>query len=316
MKNKLLVSVFATAIAAFAFTSCEQKSDVSGVFSDMIKETLHRSARGLTEFDEKTGGLTISEYEFLGGVNDNRIVYRTMAFGPKINEPKSVDTLTYEYGVWSENNTAYSLLLTPRTGDPYTLIYKGDAFIAPDGRSFGGDATAATARVEKWEKTIETFQNTDWEATYRAEFTLDSIFRDSIRTTFIPPMTFKKDTIKIFTGKMDTVSADTTCLYRYEFYRDPVTFANTGHAYRKSVRSEYDRETKQTKIVSENIIEFDFEWCFSDVTSDSRFQIRVNSLKPGVVGPIMNISKYKIDDTGTAVEFLQNGLTFTRPVKP
>ena len=222
MKNKLLVSVFVGAIAVFAFTSCETKSDVKDVCTDMIKSTLHKSPRSLVQFDNDHDKLTISEYEFLGGVNDNRIVYRTLTFGNGVYEPKSVDTLTYEYGEWNEHGTAFSLLLTPRAGDPYTLKYEGNAFIAPDGRAFGGADANNTARVEKWEKTLGTLLNTDWEATYRGKFTMDSIFRDSIKAIYVgPPIMFKYDTLKIFTGKMDTLAADTTCTFRYEFKHDP-----------------------------------------------------------------------------------------------
>ena len=42
MKNKLLVSAFAMAILAFALTSCENKSKVTDVCSDMIKESIHK----------------------------------------------------------------------------------------------------------------------------------------------------------------------------------------------------------------------------------------------------------------------------------
>ena len=325
MKNKLLVSVFVGAIAVFAFTSCETKSDVMDVCTDMIKSTLHKSPRSLVQFDNDHDKLTISEYEFLGGVNDNRIVYRTLTFGNGVYEPKSVDTLTYEYGEWNEHGTAFSLLLTPRTGDPYTLKYEGNAFITPDGRSIGGEGTENSARVEKWEKTLGTFLNTDWESVFRAEFTMDSIFRDSIRTTFIPPMTFKKDTIKVFTGKMDTLAADTTCTFHYEFNHDPATLANTGHFYQKSVRSKYDRATHTSTVIKEDVKEFDFVWCFTDVSSDKKFKLLAASTTPGVSGEGLSISDYVhkveyVEDTTTHVvdtivthEFLLGGMKYTRP---
>lgn len=314
MKNKLLVSAFAMAILAFALTSCENKSKVTDVCSDMIKESIHKSARSLVQLDEQT--LTISEYEFLGGVDDNRLVYRTISFGNGVNEPKRVDTLTYEYGEWGESNTSFSLFVTPETGDPYVLWFKGNALVTPDGRAIGGEGTDNTARVEKWEKTIASFPNTEWEATFRGEFVLDSIFRDSIRTIFIPPMTFKTDTIKVFSGKMDTVSADTTCSYRLEFRRDPVTFANTGHFYMRTVRSTYDRSTQATTIVSEDEKEYDFHWFFSDVSSDARFSIALQPSTAGAEEEKLSISKYKADDEGVASEFLLGGLTYKRPALP
>ena len=43
-----------------------------------------------------------------------------------------------------------------------------------------------------------------------AGYVLDSVFRDSIRTRFIPPTTFVTDTIKIF-DRIDTIPADTLC---------------------------------------------------------------------------------------------------------
>lgn len=311
MKNKLLVNVFALTVAAFAIISCENKSNVTDVCEGMVKESMHKSVRSLAQQDGQK--LTISEYEFLGGVNDNRMVYRTIAFGNGIDEPKRVDSLTYEYGEWGEANTSYALYITPRSGEPYTLWYKGNSFITPDGRSIGGEGTDNTARVEKWERTIASFSNTDWEATFRGELVMDSIFEDSIRSTFIPPMTIRYDTIKVFKGKMDTLSADTTCYFHIELQRNPATLANTGHFYKKSVRTKYNRESKTETVEREDVKEYDCNWFFSEVTSDAKFVITLQSLTPGIEGDVLSISKYKVDDAGEAVELLLGGLTYTRP---
>ena len=316
MRNKLLVSVFATALAALAFTACENKTaaDVTEVCTDMVKESLHKSARSLVSLDGEV--LTIEELEFAGGVNDNRLIYRTLSFGNGVYKPKTVDTLTYEYGEWQDQNTTFTLHVTPKTGAPYTLLYNGNAFITPEGRKIGGDGLNLAARVEKWEKTINTLPNTKWEATFEGEFVMDSIFRDSIRNIFIPPMTYKTDTIKIFSGKMDTLSADTTCYYTIEFTHNPATNATTGHFYQKSVRSTYDRATKQTTIVSQDSVKYDYNWFFTEVSSDSKFMIELKSLTSGVEGEKLNISKYKVDDAGKPAEFLLNGLTFKPVVNP
>ena len=316
MRNKLLVSVFATAIAALAFTACENKTaaDVTEVCTDMVKESLHKSARSLVSLDGEV--LTIEELEFAGGINDNRLIYRTLSFGNGVYKAKTVDTLTYEYGEWQDQNTTFTLIVTPKTGEPYKLLYNGNSLITPAGHVLGGEGLNNAARVEKWEKTLATLPNTKWEATYGAEFVMDSIFRDSIRTIFIPPMTYKTDTIKIFSGKMDTLSADTTCYYTIEFTHNPATNATTGHFYQKSVRSTYDRATKQTTIVSQDSVKYDYNWFFTEVSSDSKFIIELKSLTSGVEGEKLNISKYKVDDAGAPAEFLLNGLTFKPVVNP
>ena len=319
MKNKLLVSVFAMAIAAFAFTSCEPKSDVTAVCTDLLKETLHgvrtgtSAARGLTQLDGQT--LYMAELEFASkDVNDPRLLLREIAFGDGSYMAKKVDTMTYEYGEWLENGTVFSLHVTPRSGETFVLRYSGDALITPNGVTYGGSSSANAARVEKWESVISTFPNTDWEGTFRGEFVLDSVFRDSIRTTFIPPMTFKKDTIQIF-DHMDTVAADTTCYMKYEFNRDLNTLANTGHYYRKEVRSKYDKNTKETTIISETVVEYDYRWMFSDVSTEKKFSIQLaNTTTPGVEGAKLNVSKYELDEAGNAASFLLGGLDFTRPV--
>lgn len=321
MKNKLLVSVFAVAIAALAFTSCEPKSDVTAVCTDLVKGTLHgvnagtSAARGYVKQDGQQ--LIIAEYEFPSkNVNDPVLLYRTMAFGDGVFVPKKVDTLSYEYGEWQDQGTVFTLLVTPRTGDPYVLKYLGDGFVAPDGRVFGGSTAANVARVEKWEKVINSFPNTDWEGTFRDEYVLDSAFRDSIRTRFIPPMTFITDTIKIF-DHMDTVSADTTCYIKYEFNRDLNTLANTGHYYRKEIRSKYDKETKETTPLIEKVVEYDFRWIFSEVSTEKKFTVQLtNTTTPGVAGEKLSISKYELDSVGDASSFLLGGVTFTRPVQP
>lgn len=321
MKNKLLVSVFAVAIAAFAFTSCEPKSDVTAVCTDMLKETLHgvksgtSAARGLAELDGQQ--LYLAELEFASkDVNDPRLLFREIAFGDGSYMAKKVDTMTYEYGEWLENGTAFSLYVTPRSGETFVLKYKGDALIAPNGVTYGGSTAANTARVEKWESVISTFPNTDWEGTFRGEFVLDSVKRDSIKVTFIPPMTFKYDTIQVF-DHMDTVSADTTCLYKLNFVRDLNTLANTGHYYRKEIRTKYDKKTKETTVISEKEYEYDFRWTFTEVSSEKKFSIQLaNTTTPGIEGSKLNISKYELDEAGVAASFLLGGVDYTRPVQP
>ena len=131
------------ALATIAFTSCENKSDVTAVCTDLLKATLHGAntgtsgARGYVKQDGQQ--LIIAEYEFPSkNVNDPVLLYRTMTFGDGVFEPKKVDTLSYEYGEWQNQGTVFTLLVTPRTGDPFTLKYVGDGFIAPDGRVLGG----------------------------------------------------------------------------------------------------------------------------------------------------------------------------------
>ena len=316
MKNKFLLSVFAMAIAAFAFTSCNTKSSpsVTEVSTDLVKESLHKSPRSLELLNGEV--LTIEEYDFPGGVKDNRLIYRTIAFGNGVSTPKSVDTLTYEYGEWQDQNTAFTLHVFPKSAPSYTLLYKGNAFITPEGHVIGGEGLENSARVEKWEKTIATLPNTKWKGEFAGEFVMDSIFRDSIRTRFIPGKGEVVDTIKIFSGKMDTISADTTCLFKLEFKQDASTKATTGHYYSISERSKYDRATKQKTVVSSIVKEYDYKWFFSTVSSDAKFMIDLVSVTSGVQGERLNISKYKTDDTGKAAEFLLGGLTFTPDVNP
>ena len=316
MKNKLLVSVIAMAIAAFAFTSCEKNEapSVTEVCSDMVKESLHKSPRSLVLLEGEV--LTIEEYEFLGNVNDNRLLYRTLSFGNGKYVPKTVDTLTYEYGEWQENNTVFTLKVYPKAGEPYTLLYRGNSFITPEGHIIGGEGLDNAARVEKMEKALATFPNTKWEGTFKGEFVMDSIFRDSIRTTFVPPMSFKYDTIQIFTGQMDTLSADTVCNFKLEFTYDYSTATATGHYYKESIRSTYNRETKQETIESKDIKEYDYNWYFSELSSDAKFMIQLKSKNPSIEGEKLNISKYKTDDAGNAAEFLLGGVTFTRDLNP
>lgn len=297
----------------FAFTSCESESKVTEVCEDLIKASMHKTARSLEQVDTEQQKLTISEYEFLGGINDDRMVYRTITFGNGIYEKKQVDTLSYLYGDWNDAKTAFSLFITPSTGDPYTLWYEGNAFITPDGREIGGEGLDNTPRVEKWEKVIASFRNTSWEGVFKDEFVMDSIFRDSIRTTYIPPATFIYDTIKVFTGKMDTLSADTASYYTLTFNYDAGTLENTGRYVRTDVRTTYDRATQTTTTVSEKSDVYDFTWFFSDVSSDTRFVVTLVSTTSGKEGEDLSISKYKTDDEGVATGFLLGGLTFTQP---
>lgn len=320
MKNKLLVSVFAMALAVFAFTSCENKSDVTAVCTDLLKATLHGAntgtsgARGYVKQDGQQ--LIIAEYEFPSkNVNDPVLLFRTMAFGDGVYVPKKVDTLSYEYGEWQDQGTVFTLLVTPRTGDPYVLKYLGDGFVAPDGRVYGGSSAANVARVEKWEKVTNTLPNTKWEGAFKGDFVLDSAFRDSIK--FVPfPRPGHYDTIPWF-DHWDTVAADTACYYKLSFERDLTSFVNTGHYYRRAVRSKYDRETKQSTILSEDIYEYDFHWMFTEVSSDKKFTIQLaNTTTPGVEGDKLSIAEYTLDSLGVPSKFLLGGIDYTRPVLP
>lgn len=307
MKNKLLVSVFAAVVGAFALTSCESKTNVMELCGDMLKETLHKTPRSLVKLDGQK--LTIYEYEFLGGVDDNRLVYRTVGFGNGYNQPKTEEIQTFEYGEWGKDNNSYTLNVTPAKGDPYTLIYMGNSLVRPDGLVIGGDLADNTDRVNKWEGVLNTLPNTTWEATFKDKYVMDSIFRDSIRTTFIPPVTFIEDTIKVYTGKMDTLNADTSCYYRIDFTRD-AAYKNTTTVYMRSVRSEYNRATGKVDTVSVNEQSADYYWYFSDVSSASKFIISLDNVDPAKEGDDLSITKYKLDDAGLPAEFLLDGMTF------
>ncbi len=317
MKNKLLVSVFAVAIAALALTSCEPKSDVMAVNTDLLKGTLHgvntgtSAARGYSQLDGAT--LLIAEYEFPSkNVNDPILLHRVIAFGDGAFESKQVDTLNYEYGEWQDQGTVFTLYVTPKSGVPYVLKYNGDALVGPDGRVYGGSSAANSARVEKWEKVIATLPNTDWRAEYRGDFVLDSVFRDSIQ--FKPfPRPGHYDTIPWF-DHMDTVAADTTCEYKWSFKRDLASLANTGHFYQKEIRSKYDRETKMIDTISIIENQFDFHWMFSEVSSEKKFTVQLmKTTLPEFEGEKLSISKFELDSVGDASSFLLEGITYTRP---
>lgn len=315
MKNKLLVSVFAMATAMFAFTACESKTDVMGVCDDLVKTSLHSSPRSLVQ--QKGETLTISEYEFpSSNVNDNRLVYRVIAFGNGVDFTKEEENLTYEYGEWSSDGTQYSLLVNQSGKEPYTLWYRSNALITPDGRVVGGEGSGTTARVAKWDKVLKSFPNTDWEAKYEAEYVMDSIFTYRIDTIFIPPMKWKYDTVPVF-DHMDTISADTTCTIEYQFKRDATTFANTGHFKSVSVRTKYDREKAKADTIGVPVVtEYDFIWYFSDVTSDVKFSLVLKSTTPGVDGAELNVTKYKTDAAGKAAGFSLGSVNYTRPANP
>jgi hypothetical protein len=161
------------------------------------------------------------------------------------------------------------------------------------------------------DKVIGNLPNTKWEGLFEDEFVLDSVFRDSVRVSFIPPMTFIYDTIQVF-ERMDTVSADTTCYYLIDFNRDATTFANTGHYYRKEVRTKYDKSTRTCDTLSVNIKEYDGTWFIDGFSSDSRFSIGFLSATPGTVGDPLSISKFVMGDASKPDGFLYNGASFHR----
>jgi len=314
MKNKLLVSVFVAAVAAFAFTSCKPKSDVKDVSTDLLKETLHSSVRSLSQLRGES--LTLAEYEFASAnVDDNRLIYRTITFGNGKSSPKKVENMTYEYGEWSEDATKFSLIVTPASGDPYTLWFRSNAFLTPEGKVFN----LVGARVEKWEKSIKSISNSDWAYKFMDELTVDSII-DTIYATilppFIPPFKYKYDTV-YYEDSVNILAADTTCTYEYVFNHNAATLANTGKYRCTSVRSKYDRKTATSDTISKTVLdEFDFEWFFSDVSSDAKFTIIVRNTDKEEKDHVLEINKFKMDADGKSGSFLLDGQTYEHPVKP
>ena len=319
MKNKLLVTLFAVVAASLAFTSCKPKSDAEDVCSDLVKSSIHKSARSLLVLKGET--LTIMEYEFASSnVNDNRLIYRELSFGNGTDQTKQEENLTYQYGAWNDHMTAYSMSVSP--AKPYGMLwYSGNAFVTPDGLRIGGEGSDNTARVAKWEKTLGTFLNTKWKGVFADKFVLDSAMVDSIQ--FVPfPRPGHYDTIQVWTGKMDTLNADTTCTYEYEFNRDATTLKNTGVCTITSIRSTYDREAKKADTISVEVETYNYEWYFSEVSSDSKFAIIVKDANSGKQKDILDITKYKFEqktDTTTVPptvktthEFLRGGVTYKR----
>jgi hypothetical protein len=191
------------------------------------------------------------------------------------------------------------------------MWYRGNALVLPDGRKVGGEGTDNAARVEKLAKVAGCLPNTKWEGRYEGEFVLDSVFRDSIRTRFIPPMTYITDTIQVF-DRMDTVSADTSCNYILEFYRDATTNANTGRYYREEIRSKYDKATRTCDTISAIVKEYDCVCYINAFTSDSRFSVMFVSTTPEVTGDQIGISKFVMNDQSKPDGFLYNGAAFQR----
>lgn len=318
MKNKLLVSLFVVVAASLAFTSCKPKSDAKDVCDDLVKASIHKSPRSLLILNGDV--LAIKEYEFASAsVGDNRVIYRELSFGNGAAQTKKVENLTYQYGAWDEHYTAYSMSFSPAT--PYASVwYRGNSFIAPDGLVFGGEGNANTARVEKWEKTLGTMLNTDWEAIFRDEFELDSVFRDSIYK-HMSHGKIVRDTIKVF-DHMDTLCADTTKLIYIALNRDS-SHNNTGVYYQKETRAEYDSVAQAVKIIDQKESQYNFNWYFSEVSSDSKFKIILKDASTGEAKDTLDISKYKYEtkvDTTTVPpttkvthEFLRGGLMYKRP---
>lgn len=320
MKNKLLVTLCAAVAVSLAFTSCKPKSDAKDVCDDLLKTSLHKSPRSLLQLKGET--LTIKEFEFASAnVNDNRIIYREISFGNGVDQTKKVLNLTYEYGDWNDNNTGYSLTFNPAT--PYASAwYSGNSLITPDGLAFGGEGNANTARVEKWEKTLGTILNTDWEGTFRDKYETDSIFRDSIYK-HMSHGKIVRDTIKVF-DHLDTLCADTTACYYLTLNRD-AEYKNTGHFNLKEFHAKYDTLNKKVDTFDIKIREYDFKWYFTSVSSDSKFVIELKNSSTGKIDDVFDISKYKYEekyeqDTTTMVmdtivkhEFLRGGLMFYRP---
>ncbi len=314
MKNKLLVTLCAAVAVSLAFTSCKPKSDVTDVCGDLLKTTMHGSPRSLLQLKGET--LTIKEFDFpSANVNDNRIIYREISFGNGVDQPKKVLNLTYEYGDWNDNNTGYSIFFNPAT--PYASAwYSGNSFITPDGLAFGGESNANTARVEKWEKVLASFPNTDWTATFMDEISYDSVFQYKYDTTYLPPtfINFVIDTIKKF-DSLKIRNADTICTYEYVFNRNADTYANTCHLKRTGVRSKYNADKGKPDTINLDVKDIDYVWFFSSVSSDSKFSVALKSKTVGAEDEVLDISKYKTDSVGAASSFLYGGLNYTRPKK-
>lgn len=306
MKNNRLLYACVVAALAGVFTSCEPKSNVMDICGDLLKETMYKSpARSMMKVD----GLTtyFEEYELVGGQKEQKMVRRTLTFGDKVYVPQQDENLSFQYGEWGDKNTSFSLYVTPETSAPYTLWYQNNAFKTPAGTIIGGDGTNLSARIERMESTMKIFPNTEWAGEFKGEFVLDSAFKDSVYNVPIPfPPFFKQETKRVFAGRMDTVSADTTCRFELVVNRDPVSFENTGVYTKVSCRWTYDRDAKAAKLVSKDSVTIDYHWTISDFTSPSKFTVLIQD-NTSEEQSSLSISKFDMEKTKS---LLLGGVTY------
>lgn len=162
--------------------------------------------------------------------------------------------------------------------------------------------------------------NTDWEATFRDKYEVDSVFRDSIYK-HMSHGKIVRDTIKVF-DHLDTLCADTTACYYVKLNRDSA-YKNTGFFSLTEFHVKYDSVSKTNDTSDIKIKEYDFEWYFSEVSSDAKFKIILKDASTGEAKDTLDISKYKYEtkvDTTTVPpttkvthEFLRGGLMYKRP---
>lgn len=277
MKNNFL-SVIIAGLVTLSFSACQKDVDVMGGCDKITTNSiLGEHSLNFTE------GLnfTVEEYKFAEG---GKGVFVQRSFGDGIKTVGKTYEFTYSYEDYGEHNVGRTILVDAGDNGVLALLWK-DGFISDEQER----TYEASALEENFEKIIKALPNTDWMykdiALWIDTTTLDSlhIYTKNVKDTVFDPVTGEplvnskgKDSIVIVEKEFidtvyydvyDTVGSKMTLDIKLVLKKD-ANNVNTG-----TYLYDYKEFNHDLSLAKDSVVERDFHWGFSSVTSAKKFVV-------------------------------------------
>ena len=273
MKNKLLVSAFAMAFVALAFTSCKEKVDFDAICDGISNQTVQGIFSGASLYGDS---LFVTEYNFK---KDGTVEFVGMVTGDGIYKaPIKAQFSSWEFGEYNNQKLGRYIILHPADGSEARKVNFIRAAIEEDGLPIMGDKNDKVTDLPKTETAIT---GKKWHGNDTTFYKIDTIMNvmqvDSIVYKHKEGKKYVIDSVHYDTTYIQTkmkwaVGPKTIAERRIELNRNETTLENTGKWYMVEKAYEYDKN-RNPKQVLDTISSYDFHWTFVSYASTAAFSI-------------------------------------------
>lgn len=289
MKNKILLCACAVALLS-AFTSCKKQVDFNGIADDVSQQTLHGYFSGAELLGDELV-LHVAQYHF----NDDGTVERTvMTEGNKVSQaPVTRKFSSWNFGEYFDQGKGRYVILNPEDGsEPLTVRYLNGGILedaqpsAVDKNNKVADiATTDEAIInKKWLGNDTTYHKIDtvidvmkYDSIYkRTGYKKDSagnIMYDDEGNPLWERVLVRVDSTLVPTEMKWPVAPKTINVRRFELYRDPVTFENTGKWLMIMKAYDMDKNRVITPTM-DTTSTYDFHWSYAAYASTASFVVK------------------------------------------
>ena len=287
MKNKLLVSAFAMAFVALAFTSCKEKVDFDAICDGISNQTVQGIFSGASLYGDS---LFVTEYNFL---KDGTAEFDVMVFGDGIYKaPQKTKFSSWEFGEYNNQNLGRYIILHPADGGAPRKVNFIRAAIEEDGLPIMGDKND---KITEMTTVQESVLGKKWAGSDTVFFKIDTVVNVLKLDTVLRRTGYKKDEDgnimrdslgypiwEYVVDHIDTTITPTKMKWpiapksinvrRIEINRDSTSLTNTGKWY--MMNKEYEINDKRvTTLKVDTMASYDFHWNYLSFKSSSAFSI-------------------------------------------